>query len=58
MRELTAAEIEQVDGGVAPLLFVGAVALSQVSWANVAFYTGVMAGAGVYGLVWKARQVE
>jgi len=51
MRELNAQEIENVDGAIAPVLFVGAVILSQVSWTNVALYTGAMVGAGAYALV-------
>lgn len=58
MRELTSAEIQQVDGGLAPVLFAGASILSQVSCANVAMYTGAMVGAGAYGLVWKGRQAR
>lgn len=51
MRELTPEEAQLVSGGVAPLLFVGAVALSQVSWANVAFWTGAMVGGGGYAMM-------
>lgn len=51
MRELTIQEVESVNGAIAPVLFVGAVMLSQVSWTSVAFYTGAMAGAGAYVLV-------
>lgn len=51
MRELTLDEVAMVDGGIAPLLFVGAVALSQVSWVNVAFWSGAMVGAGSYAMV-------
>lgn len=51
IRELTIQEVENVDGAIAPVLFVGAVILSQVSWTNVAFYTGAMIGAGAYALV-------
>lgn len=51
VRELTPEEVQLVSGGVAPLLFVGAVALSQVSWANVAFWTGAMVGGGGYAMM-------
>ena len=51
MRELTVEEVSNVDGAVAPVLFVGAVMLSQVSWTNVAFYTGAMVGASAYAMV-------
>lgn len=46
MRELESQEINSVDGGIAPVLFVGAVMLSKVSVTNVAMYTGFMIGAG------------
>lgn len=51
MRDLTVEEVENVDGAIAPVLFVGAVMLSQVSWTNVAFYTGAMVGAGAYAMI-------
>jgi hypothetical protein len=51
MREMTMEEIENVDGAVLPLMFVGAVALSQVSWTSVAFMAGTMTGIGIGGSV-------
>ena len=50
MRELTQGEVEQVNGAVAPVLFVGAVILSRVSAVAVARYTGAMIGGGIYYL--------
>ncbi len=58
MRELTPTEVAQVDGGIAPVLFVGAVVLSQVSWVNVALNTVVMVGAGAAGLVWRGKRSQ
>lgn len=58
MRGLTPTEVAQVDGGIAPVLFVGAVVLSQVSWVNVAMYTGALVGAGAAGLVWRGKRSQ
>ena len=52
LRELTVSEVEDVNGAVLPLMFVGAVALSKVSAVSVASMAGFMTGAGIGGAVY------
>ncbi len=51
MRELHWEEVEATEGAVLPVMFVAAVALSQVSWTSVGFMAGAMTGAAVTGAV-------
>lgn len=51
MREITEEEVDNVDGAVLPVMFLGAAVLSQVSWGSVAYMAGTMTGIGVTGAV-------
>jgi hypothetical protein len=48
MRELTDQELNAVNGAIAPVLFVAAVALSRVSAVRVATYVGAQLGVAAY----------